>query len=140
MQAIDDRLAVAHRRRAFFLQVTGSILKGWTSEVPTVRIYRYDLPEDLAPLHEAIERLAAGRFGAVLFTTAQQIVNLMRVAEDRGKAAAVLAALGRTPIGSIGPTTSEALEESGLRPALEPSHPRMGLLVRETAERVADLG
>ena len=109
-------------------------------EVTTVRIYRYDLPEDLAPLHEAIERLAAGRFGAVLFTTAQQIVNLMRVAEDRGKAAAVLAALGRTPIGSIGPTTSEALEESGLRPALEPSHPRMGLLVRETAERVADLG
>ena len=46
----------------------------------------------------------------------------------------MLEALGRITIGSIGPTTTESLEEFGLTPALEPSHPKMGLLVRETAE------
>ena len=38
-------------------------------------------------------------------------------------------------IGSIGPTTTEALEEFGVRADLEPSHPKMGLLVQETAQR-----
>jgi uroporphyrinogen-III synthase len=47
----------------------------------------------------------------------------------------MLAALRKMTIGSIGPTTTEALEEFELRPALEPSHPKMGLLVREMAER-----
>jgi uroporphyrinogen-III synthase len=105
-----------------------------------VPVYRYELPEDPSRLREAIAPLAEGRFRVVLFTTAFQIVNLMRVAEEQGRAAEVLAALGRTAIGSIGPTTTEALEEYGLRPALEPSHPRMGLLVRETAAVAAELG
>ena len=35
--------------------------------------------------------------------------------------------------GSIGPTTSETLEEYGLKANFEPSHPKMGLLVNETA-------
>jgi uroporphyrinogen-III synthase len=39
-------------------------------------------------------------------------------------------------IASIGPTTSEALEEFGVPPQFEPSHPKMGFLVKEAAERV----
>jgi uroporphyrinogen-III synthase len=80
--------------------------------------------------------LAAGGFDVALFTTGAQIEHLARVAEEEGIGDAMLAGLRRTLIASIGPTTSEALEEFALRPALEPSHPRMGLLVRETAERV----
>jgi len=30
---------------------------------------------------------------------------------------------------------TETLEEQGLRPAVIPSHPKLGLLVRETADR-----
>ena len=112
-------------------------LRARGGEVVAVEVYRYALPEDPSRLREAARRLAAGEFAVVLFTTAVQIVHLMRVAEEQGVAAEALAALGKTLIGSIGPTTSEALEEFGLRPALEPSHPRMGLLVRETAERAA---
>jgi uroporphyrinogen-III synthase len=115
-------------------------LRARGGEVVSVEVYRYALPEDTAPLREAARRLAAGEFGVVLFTTAVQIVHLMQVAGEEGVAAEALAALGKTPIGSIGPTTSEALEEFGLRPALEPSHPRMGLLVRETAERAGETG
>jgi uroporphyrinogen-III synthase len=38
-------------------------------------------------------------------------------------------------IASIGPICSEALTEHGLCPDLEPTHPKMGHLVKETAER-----
>jgi len=42
-------------------------------------------------------------------------------------------------VGSIGPTTSEALEEAGIHPDLEPSHPKMGFLVQETAQRAQEI-
>jgi len=103
-------------------------------EVTVVRVYDYDLPEDLEPLREAARRLAAGQFDFALFTTAVQIAHLMRVARQLGIGPAVLAGLERVRIASIGPTTTEALEEFGLHPHLEPSHPKMGLLVREAAE------
>ncbi|HYL85934.1 MAG TPA: hypothetical protein VE263_17030, partial [Candidatus Angelobacter sp.] len=40
---------------------------------------------------------------------------------------------------SIGPTTTEELKREGITPDLEPSHPKMGFLVKEAAERCADL-
>ena len=109
-------------------------LRARGAEVTPVRVYQYALPEDCEPLREAARRLAAGGFDAALFTTAVQIEHLVRVAEELGIAEAALAGLRRAWIGSIGPTTTEALEEFGIRPNLEPSHPKMGLLVREAAE------
>jgi uroporphyrinogen-III synthase len=71
----------------------------------------------------------------VLFTTSVQIVHLVRVAEEQGLGPAALDGLRKAFVASIGPTTTEALEEFGVHPGLEPSHPKMGLLVREAAER-----
>jgi uroporphyrinogen-III synthase len=51
----------------------------------------------------------------------------------------VLAALRKAVVGSIGPTTTAALEECGVKPDLEPSHPKMGFLVQETAQRAAEI-
>ena len=42
-------------------------------------------------------------------------------------------------VGSIGPTTSEELRQRGIPIDLESSHPKMGFLVREAAERAADV-
>jgi uroporphyrinogen-III synthase len=103
--------------------------------VTSVRVYQYGLPDDLEPLREAARRLAAGSFDVALFTTAVQVGHLLRVAEEQGIGAETLAGLHKAMIASIGPTTTEALEEFGLSPSLEPSHPKMGLLVREAAER-----
>jgi len=50
----------------------------------------------------------------------------------------VLNGLRSARIGSIGPTTTETLEEYGLKADFEPSHPKMGLLVNEMAARPAD--
>jgi uroporphyrinogen-III synthase len=42
-------------------------------------------------------------------------------------------------VASVGPATTEALEENGIHPDFEPSRPKMGLLVLETAERAEAL-
>ena len=62
-----------------------------------------------------------------------------RTARAQGLEDAALEGLRRCFVGSIGPTTTEALEEFGVTPAFEPSHPNMGLLVLEAAQRVAGL-
>ena len=109
------------------------------AEVTPVRVYEWDLPEDVAPLREAARRVAAGELDIALFTTSIQVAHLFRVAAEAGLEDRVREALSRMAIASIGPTTSEALEEFGLHADFEPSHPKMGLLVQETAERAADL-
>jgi len=110
-------------------------LRSRGAKVDTVRVYQWDLPENAEPLRDAARRLAAGEFQAALFTTSIQISHLLRVASEGGIEDAVLAGLRHAVVGSIGPTTSEALEEAGIEPDLEPTHPKMGLLVQETAQR-----
>jgi len=70
----------------------------------------------------------------VLFTTAIQMSHLASVARELGIEQQVLDGLRRCRVCSIGPTTSEALEEFGIHPSMEPSHPKMGFLVKEAAE------
>lgn len=114
-----------------------SALRARGADVTPVRVYQWDLPEDIEPLREAAQRLAANEFDVVLFTSGAQIDHLFRIARDLGIEEAVRGGLNRAILGSIGPTTTETLEEYGLRPSLEPSHPKMGFLVKETAEFVA---
>jgi uroporphyrinogen-III synthase len=109
------------------------------AEVTAVRVYHWALPEDTEPLRTAAERLAAGDFHVVLFTTATQIDHLLQVAKERGLEDFVLESLAQVVVGSIGPTTTEALEEFGIRPDVEPSHPKMGFLVAETAACAEEL-
>ena len=110
-------------------------LRARGAEVTPVRVYQWDLPEDVEPLREAARRLAAGAFDVALFTTAIQIIHLARVARELGIEDAALGNLRKCQVYSIGPTTTEALEEFGVHPMMEPSHPKMGFLVKEAAER-----
>lgn len=114
-------------------------LRARGAEVVPVRVYQWALPEDTGPLRRAAEKLAAGEVDVVLFTTSVQIDHLLRVAKETGLEDFVLEGLHKTVVASIGPTTTEALEEYGIRPDLEPTHPKMGFLVQETAQRAAEL-
>lgn len=105
------------------------------ADVTAVRVYQYGLPEDPELLRDAARRLAAVEFQAALFTTAVQMGNLAQVAREQGIEDAALAGLRKCFVASIGPTTTEALEEFDVHPAFEPSHPKMGILVKEAAER-----
>ncbi len=104
-------------------------------EVTTVRVYQWDLPVDTGPLREAARRLAEDRVDVTLFTTSIQIPHLLRVADEEGIGDAVRAALPKTAVISIGPTTSEALLEIGITPDLEPTHPKLGFLVSEASQQ-----
>lgn len=100
-----------------------------------VPVYRWELPTDIAPLEAAIRATVAGEFDVLLLTSAQQIRNVMDIADRLQIRDAFLTATRGCLIGSIGPTCSEALHEAGLHIDLEPSHPHMGHLVRETLAR-----
>jgi uroporphyrinogen-III synthase len=107
--------------------------------VTRVPVYQWALPEDLAPLQSAIKELASGKIDALLFTTGIQVAHLFQVAAEMKLEDAVRRGLLRTVVASIGPTTSEELQRHGIRPDLEPSHPKMGFLVKEAAEQAAAL-
>jgi uroporphyrinogen-III synthase len=132
----ESRIAVQEYGRPNAELLDGLRARG--AEVTPVRVYRWDLPEDLAPLRQAVRELAAGGFDAVLFTTAIQVVHLFRIAREMGIEHDVAAALAKTFVASIGPTTTEMLEEYGIRPRLEPSQAKMGILVKEAADAAAN--
>ena len=113
--------------------IAGLEARGATVE--TVRVYGWELPEQTQPLQDNIRAIAAGQRDLLLLTSAHQLVNLLRLSEQLGMADALRQGLARTVIASIGPTTSQMVEESDLQVDLEPEHPRMGHLVLEAARR-----
>ena len=127
----EKRLAVQEYGKPNHDLMQGLAAQGRTAT--PVRVYGWDLPEDTSGLRDAAARLAAGGFDVVLLTTSMQVVNLMKIAAEEGIDRQVIEALESAFIGSIGPTTTETLEEYGLKPDFEPSHAKMGLLVNEAA-------
>jgi uroporphyrinogen-III synthase len=109
-------------------------LQGLGAEVTPIAIYRWALPEDLAPLREAVRRIAARECDVVLFTTSIQLTHLLEVAG--GQAAEVRRALAEDmAIASVGPVMDSALADLGLAPDIVPAHPKMPVLVRAAAEQ-----
>jgi uroporphyrinogen-III synthase len=107
--------------------------------VVSVPVYRYALPDDLEPLRTAVRAVAARELDVALFTTATQVVHLLEVARQMNVEPAVRQGFAAIAVASIGPTTSEELREQGIAIDIEASHPKMGFLVRDAAERVADV-
>lgn len=114
-------------------------LRARGAAVMTVPVYRWMLPEDTAPLEAAVLETVAGAFDVLMFTSAFQLTSVLEVAERLGVRDAWIDAANRCVVASIGPTASETLRESGLNPDLEPSHPKMGHLVKETCEAARGL-
>ncbi len=107
--------------------------------VTRVPVYQWALPEDCAPLQAAVKSLVAGEIDVVLFTTGVQVTHLFQIAAEMKLEEPMRLGLGRAVVASIGPTTSEELQRHGVRADLEPSHPKMGFLVKEAAEQSGEL-
>ena len=114
-------------------------LKERGAVVQAVTVYQWALPEDTSPLREAVSALTNGRVPVALFTTGIQVAHLFQIAEEMGRQQQLRAAFRGVLVGSIGPSTSETLRHFGIHVDLEPSHPKMGFLVKEAAERSAGL-
>jgi uroporphyrinogen decarboxylase len=109
------------------------------AQVVRVPVYRWSLPEDLEPLKKTIDAVMEGRARIVLFTNAVQVNHVMRVAAENGKAAGLLDALRKAVVCSVGPTCTEALVGHGIAVDIEPSPPKMGVLIAEAAKRAAEI-
>jgi uroporphyrinogen-III synthase len=144
LAALDAGLPIAGKRIA--VQEYGApnpeLLAGLEARgaaVTPVPVYRWALPEDLAPLETAIARLAARTVDVVLFTSATQATHLVQVADRLGKRAELQAGLANAVVGSIGPVCSEALRTTDIAVDYEPTHPKMGPLVTETLRAAPNL-
>lgn len=104
-----------------------------------VRVYQWALPEDTGPLREAITALSRKQLQVALFTASVQVHHLLEVAGEMRLRGEVVESLQQMMVASIGPITSLALRDAGVAVDLEPSHPKMGFLVREAAERSAEI-
>lgn len=114
-------------------------LRGRGARVERVPVYRWALPENVAPLKNAVAALARGEVDVAIFTTSVQVLHLWQIVSEMRLEADVRRGLARTVIVSIGPTTSEELRRHGLAVDLETSHPKIGFLVREAADRCGSL-
>jgi len=114
-------------------------LKKRGARVIQVPVYRWALPDDTRPLEESIHAIIAGRVEMALFTSAMQVRHLLRHAAALGLEKALRAAMTRVVVSSIGPTCSQAIQECGFAVDFEPSHPKMGHLIAESARRSQEL-
>jgi uroporphyrinogen-III synthase len=114
-------------------------LKDRGAETFPVHVYEWQLPEDTGPLRAAVTALTENQIDVVLLTSSVQIRHLLQVADEMKLRHDVLRALNHAVLASIGPVTSETLQGLGITVDIEPSHPKMGLLVKETADRSGEL-
>ena len=113
-------------------------LKQRGAEVFPVPIYRWALPDNLIPLRKYSTTLFPARCRPFI-TNAAQVDHVMQVLEKDGKVKPFRTALKKMVVASIGPTASERLRHYEWPIDLEPSHPKMGTLVKECSEQVHPL-
>lgn len=109
------------------------------ARVTRVPVYKWALPQNTEPLQDAVKALAGNEIDVVLFTTGVQSTHLFQIAAQLKMEEPLRRGLDRCVIASIGPTTTGELKRRGLRPDMEPSHPKMGYLVKEASEQSAAL-
>jgi uroporphyrinogen decarboxylase len=138
LATIDQFVPAANQRICLqeYGKTNPSLIAGLEARGATVfrlRVYDWDLPEDIAPLEQNVRRLAAGEVDVALFTSAQQVAHVLEVADRHAIRDQVIQGLRSAVIASIGPSTSEVLRELDLPVDFEPTHAKLGQLVTETA-------
>ncbi len=109
------------------------------AEVLPVPIYRWMLPEDRGPLRQVLGEILAGQVQVMLITNAAQVDHVMQLLEQDSAIPQFAKACERMVLASIGPTASERLLHYHLPVDFEPSHSKMGILVKETSEQAQAL-
>ena len=114
-------------------------LRGRGADVTRVPVYRWALPEDTGPLRQVLDEILGGRVHVMLVTSAAQIDNVMQMLGADNQTEGFRRATRTMVLASIGPVASERLRGFDLSVDLEPSHPKMGILVKETSERAHEI-
>src|SRR5271168_386037 len=109
------------------------------ARVTSVPVYRWALPADRAPLRAALGAIEAGDADVAIFTSSNQVTNVIQLAEAEGIGDAVKRGFARMAVGSIGPVCSAQIRAYGLRVDFEPEHSKLGHLVKEAAAQAASI-
>ena len=113
-------------------------LQGAGASVVEVPVYRWVLPDDVAPLRRLVDQVTARQVDAVSFTSAPAVASLLRIAEEGGAGPAVLAAFRRDVVPAcVGPVTAGPLESREVG-TIQPERARRGALVREIVRVLPD--
>lgn len=109
------------------------------AQVTRVPVYRWTLPDDLTPLQRVLEAILTDQVDVLLITNAVQIDHALQVLAQTSRQDRFHTSLSKLVVASIGPTATERLRSYGFPVDLEPTHPKMGILVKESAERAGDI-
>ena len=107
--------------------------------VVSVPVYRWAMPDDLGPLIAAIRSTIDADFDVLMFTSANQLSNVLEAADSIDLRDDWLAAAAKCVIASIGPTASETIHDAGLPVDVEASPPKMGRLMKQTIESAREI-
>lgn len=109
------------------------------AEVRPVPVYRWTLPDDLELLKNLLQEIMDGAVPVLLITNAVQVEHIITVLGKDEKVNLFRKALHRMMVASIGHVASERLRHYGFPVDLEPSHPKMGILVKEASQAVHNI-
>ncbi len=104
------------------------------AKITRVPVYRWELPDDVKPLEDAIRQVIARTVDVLLFTSSNQVYNLLAITERLGVEADFRKGVAEVVVGSVGPVCTDTLREHGFEVDFEPSHPKLGTLVKEASE------
>ncbi|WP_346623433.1 uroporphyrinogen-III synthase [Blastococcus montanus] len=108
------------------------------AEVLTVPVYRWVLPDDIAPVRRLVAAIVARGVDAVTFTSAPAAASLLQVAGELGQRDEMVAAFGdRVLAVAVGPVTAAPLDAAGIRSS-QPGRARLGALAREVVARLPE--
>ena len=144
LQLVDEQLPVGHRTVAIqeYGESNPSLTAGLEArgaQVRRVPVYTWGLPLDVEPLQSNIRATCAGERDLLLFTSAQQVVHLMQVADQLQLVNPLREMLSEVVVGAIGPTTQEALRRHRLPVDFVPTRPKLGPFVQEAAAHLDEL-
>jgi uroporphyrinogen-III synthase len=111
-------------------------LRNAGADVLTVPVYRWVLPEDVAPVRRLVTSIVTRGVDAVTFTSAPAAASLLQIADELGQREAVVAAFAdRVLAVAVGTVTGGPLDAAGI-PYTHPGRSRLGALAREVVERL----
>ncbi len=105
------------------------------AQVTPLPIYRWTMPDDLKPLQHLAKQILKSEIPVLLITNTVQVDHLMKIVLENSTSNQLQPVLKHMMIASIGQLASERLRHHGFPVDLEPSHPRMGILVKEASQQ-----
>jgi uroporphyrinogen decarboxylase len=137
MPLTDKRIAIQEYGTSNQDLIAGLEARG--ARVFAVPVYRWALPREREPLREAARLIANHQADVILFTSSAQVTNLIQVADAAAVGSEMRRAMWHAVIGSVGPMCSQALRNYDIEPDFEPAHPKLGHLIKEAAQRAAEI-